>query len=375
MSDALDAIVAEQVAAQKRNDQQLKLYAEAVYRSQQLRMQAEREAAAEQREAYRESRDQARDAREAMRDNQQMLFRLWEVKVKEYELARKVIEDRKKELRTTFEHYWKMVAAGGKQKANGVLSEEQTIAAASAMAMEAYQGVYQNQRITSNSDSLLHAEKGFYSSKEWQHILSGLKNNQPLVNAVQEHLVEYASASPEDRPAILERYKKGAALSAAVGALSQQTQSRDEAFALLQRQEEYLDKQTPAPPDFATFAAQQMGGRGAAPSGGAAPGPRPEARAPRAAFGGFITTTDEKGKKHTYMVPTEQSDDTVVEAMDKYNRGQAAKQDTPEDYFSAHQSFNKWLNSPEGGYGSAPPPPEKVHLENVQDNKPLPGPM
>jgi hypothetical protein len=237
-----------------------------------------------------------------------------------------------------------------------------------------------NQQITDGSDPLLHAEKGYYSSREWQHILTGLKNNQPLINVVKDHLIEYASAPPEARPAILEKYKKGAALSAAVGALSQQTQSREEAYALLQQQEEYLDRQAPAPPDFNTFAAQQMAGGGPAAPSGAAPGPRPEARAPRAAFGGFITTTDEKGKKHTYMVPTEQADDTVVEAVEKYNRGEAAQQDKPEDYFEAHQTFNKWLNSPEGGYGSSPAPEKKVGLEHSPEKRqsekmPMPGPF
>lgn len=324
----------------------------------QLRQQEE--ARRVQADAMKEARSEARAQREERRSD-------WKQRYDYAQAERDMIFKNIKILQDTNKIYWQIAndPQRGRKAADKLLQSNMDVKAATVQAIQAYQGTYHNQQVTSGSDGLLQADKGFYTLPAWKAIQTGLKNDPVLLDSVRNNLVAYAQLPPEAREAELGRYVHDLQLAKASLTLNQNAQSPEDVEIKLQEQTNYLLSKLPPIPepgssgqDPARMPPQE------APTG--PPAEPPKARIPRSAFGGYMTVTDEDGKTRTYMAPTEDAGPDAVEAIDMYNHSpRAMAEKPPTDWTTARDSFNEFLNLP----ADEPDAPRGLHYGRPVSNR------
>lgn len=312
----------------------------------QLRQQAE--ARKEQYEASRDARADARAQREDARA-------AWKQQYDYAQAEREMIFKNIKVLQDTNNIYWKIAndPQRGRKVADKLLQDNMNVKAATIQAIQAYQGTYRNQQVTSGTDGLLQADKGFYTLPAWKAIQTGLKNDPVLLDSVRNNLVAYAQLPAEARETELNRYTHDLQLAKASLTLNQQAGSPEDVEMKLQEQTNYLLSKLPPIPEPGGYGQDPARVPPQGPPEGpyTQPSEPPRAHVPRSAFAGYMTVTEDDGSKRTYMMPTEAASDDVLEAMDMYNHSDKAVNGVhPEDWYTARRAFTDFLNSPEEDY-------------------------
>lgn len=375
-ADWLNVMAQEDAARRKKIDDRNALMWEQYVKSQQwakdMRAEQMRREEAERKdqiEIYKEKRQAERDARADAKSERDYAARY-------VEQERSMIYKNVEILKGLNQAYWNAVGKEGRDKVDARMAQAQAVNAATVQALDLYQGMYSNQQVNDPSQGSLTAEHGMYSHPNWRSIQTQLKNDPVMIEQVKTNLVNYARLPAEARQAEREKYVHDLQLSKGTSNLVRGTMTPEESQARLEQQTHYLLQQLPAMPPPAGYGAPS----GASPEGPSQPAAIPEANVPRAAFGGYMTVTDEDGKKRSYMVPTEDADEGVRQAMDMYNNEPDAQPDAEfDDWFTAKQSFNDFLNSPYDDYiDDTPKPPASKGLQFSREpsrTPVMPGPL
>lgn len=347
-------------------------YAKAVQESQAQQQEAAQKA---QIEAYKEQRQAVRDARADERSS-------WQDQARYVESERSMIYKNYEIMKNLNQAYWANVKKEGRGKVDERMLQAQAVAAATIQAVDLYQGNFKGAQVSGGNDSTLTGTYGFYSLPQWRQIQTMLKNDPVLVEQVKTNVSAYAALPQEAREAERGKYAHDLQLSKAAMALNKNAESEDQSLAVLEAQAHHSMQQLPAmplPPGAGGVPSQP--GSAAGPDS-ATPQKAPEANIPRGAFGGYMTVTDESGKKKSYMVPTEDASPDVRESMDMYNSAPKAQDDVEfDEWFKAKESFNDFLNSPYDDYFEKEPnqpkpiKPKGLHFSNNDNYTSMPGPL